>query len=68
MYIYLCSCSLDIYAAEPWYQVAALIDQDQYVAVASLDLSTDLDAVNVDLLLFSKAGGMFDNSYYDNSN
>jgi hypothetical protein len=48
--------------------VAALIDQDQYVAVASLDLSTDLDAVNVDLLLFSKAGGMFDNSYYDNSN
>jgi hypothetical protein len=48
--------------------VAELTAEDQYVAVASLDSSTAFDAVNVDLLLFSKAGGIFDNSYYDNSN
>jgi hypothetical protein len=32
-------------------RVAALMDQDQYVAVASLDLSAAFDVVNVDLLL-----------------
>ena len=32
-------------------RVSALIDQDQYVAMASLDLSAAFDVVNVDLLL-----------------
>ena len=32
-------------------RVAALMDQDQYVAMASLDLSAAFDVVNVDLLL-----------------
>ncbi len=32
-------------------RVAALMDQDQYVAMASLDLCAAFDAVNVDLLL-----------------
>ncbi len=32
-------------------RVAALMDQDQYVGVASLDLSAAFDVVNVDLLL-----------------
>ncbi len=49
-------------------RVAELTAQDQYVALGSLDLSTAFDAVNVGLLIFSRAGGMFDNSYFDNSN
>jgi hypothetical protein len=32
-------------------RVSALMDQDQYVAMASLDLSAAFDVVNVDLLL-----------------
>jgi hypothetical protein len=32
-------------------RVSALMDQDQYVAMASLDLSEAFDVVNVDLLL-----------------
>ena len=40
------TASLDIQS-----RVAALMDQDQYVAMASLDLSAAFDVVNVDLLL-----------------
>jgi endonuclease/exonuclease/phosphatase family metal-dependent hydrolase len=38
-------------AVEIQSRVAALMDQDQYVAMASLDLSAAFDVVNVDLLL-----------------
>jgi len=40
------TASLDIQS-----RVAALMDQDQYVVMASLDLSAAFDVVNVDLLL-----------------
>ncbi len=38
-------------AVEIQSRVAALMDQNQYVAMASLDLSAAFDVVNVDLLL-----------------
>ena len=38
-------------SAEIQSKVAALMDQDQYVGMASLDLSAAFDVVNVDLLL-----------------
>jgi hypothetical protein len=44
-------CSTITASVDIQSRVAALMDQDQYVVVASLDLSAAFDVVNVDLLL-----------------